>query len=230
MDPIFQNTLSMMTMFAYISTVVAVCDWAVARRVVSLLISRKIVHIAAACNIFFLTLFNQDHWTWRLCIVVPSLYAVQLIVKGLILADPNDVDVKTMSRTGRPIELCQGPLLFVLVLIYTSLFEFKTAEGSYIMAAMGFGDGIAPVVGVYHPWLRYQSGREFKTVSMSMGMFVDTILGVLGFRAAIGEPAVLPAYHVVGIALVATVAEAISGKWDNIFIALTVWAFLKLSQ
>jgi len=140
MKPLQNNIFANVLVLTYIKTVIAACDWAVQRNVISLLVSRKIVHMGAAGQLFFWTLFDESHWTWVLNTTIPSLYAVQLVVKGLILADPNDEDVRTMSRTGRPIELCQGPLFFVLALIYLGLFEFKTSTATFIMAAMGFGD------------------------------------------------------------------------------------------
>ena len=45
---------------------------------------------------------------------------------GSVAVDPSDPDVVTMSRSGRPIELCQGPLLFTLVMVYCGLYQFRT--------------------------------------------------------------------------------------------------------
>lgn len=230
MEPLYQNLLAVVLMTAYIQTVVAVCDWAVRQTYLSLLLSRKMVHMAAACICLWWTLFHEEHWTWRLNVAVPALYAAQLLVKGLIVADPNDSDVKTMSRTGRPIELCQGPLLFVMVLIYTGLYQFKTDVGVYMIAAMGFGDGLAPLVGTYLPFGYYKIGGGIKTLSGSAGVFVGTIIGIVYLSAGVGVPATLYADRVLGVALVATLAEAVTGKWDNPAIAASVWLFLRASK
>jgi phytol kinase len=227
MEPLYQNLFGMFLMLVYIQTVVSVCDWAVSKNYVSLLLSRKTVHIAAACSCLFWTVFDEAHWTWRLNITVPAIYALKLIVKGFILKDPNDYDVKTLSRTGRPIELCQGPLMFAIVLVYTGLYQFKTDVGVYMMAAMGFGDGIAPVVGTFVPFGYYKIGGGIKTLSGSAGVFVGTVIGIVFLRAAIGAPSTPYTDRVLGVAITATLAEAVSGKWDNLVIAASVWLFLK---
>lgn len=226
-SPIYHNLLGVILMTIYIQCVVKFCDWAVSARIIPLLISRKIVHIAAACMCLWWVWFDESHWTWRLNCAVPGVYAIQLIVKGIILADPNDADVKTMSRTGRPIELCQGPLLFIIVFLYCGLYEFKTDTGVYILAALGFGDGVAPLVGAYFPLGYYTLCGETKTLSGSVGVFIGTLIGVVFLRAIIGAPASLRAGRMLLVALAASASEASSGKWDNPAIAICVWTVLR---
>jgi hypothetical protein len=56
-------------------------------------------------------------------------------------------------------------------------------------------------------------------------MFLFTVLGVLVLRVGIGAPDTLDWSEVWGMATTATLAEAVSGKWDNPMIAITVWYF-----
>jgi len=56
-------------------------------------------------------------------------------------------------------------------------------------------------------------------------MFVFTVLGVLVLLVGIGAPDTLDWSEVWGMATMATLAEAVSGKWDNPMIAITVWYF-----
>jgi dolichol kinase len=101
------------------------------------------------------------------------------------------------------------------------------------MAAVGFGDGLAPIIGTYLPWGYYNysifdsSGNDVKTLSGSLGVFVGTILGIFLIRYVTGVPEELHAGIVIGVALVATVAEGVSGKWDNPVIAFSVLIFLR---
>jgi dolichol kinase len=229
MEPVTQNIVVMLATFVYIKVVVGVCDWLVEKRIVSLIISRKTVHIAASFWCLFWPHFTTVHKTWCLNVGAPVVYALQLLYKALILRDPNDPDVKTMSRTGRPIELLYGPLLFIIVMVYCGLFQFQTEAGIYIMAAMGFGDGLAPVFGTYFPVGRYRSllTGDYKTATGSLGMFVGTVLGIHILRAGTGVPEFLSTGTVLGVALVATIAEAVAGKWDNFVIALAVYAFIE---
>jgi phytol kinase len=228
-EPLYQNIAACLATLIYVKGVVGACDAAVTARVLPSDISRKIVHCAAGAWCLFWPFFNEDHWTWQLNVAIPAVYSVQLAVKGGIIQDPNDPDVKTMSRSGRPIELCQGPLLFALGMLYTGLYQFKTTTGIYIMAAMGFGDGIAPLVGKRFPFGYYRTfGQgQYKTVSGSIGMFLATLMGVIIFHAGIGAPAVLHTTEILGMAVVATLAEAVGGKWDNPLIPAAVWCYMR---
>lgn len=234
-DPIYQNIAVCLVTLVYIKGVVHACDAAVSARVLPSDISRKIVHCAASAWCLFWPFFNENHWTWQLNVVIPAVYSVQLFVKGTIIQDRNDPDVRSMSRSGRPIELCEGPLLFALVLLYTGLYQFKTTTGVYIMAALGFGDGIAPLVGKRFPVGYYRTfgqgqwfgQRQYKTVSGSIGMFLATLMGVRIFHTGIGVPAMLHTTEIIHMAMVATVAEAVAGKWDNPLIPAAVWCYMR---
>jgi hypothetical protein len=92
-------------------------------------ISRKIIHVAAGSWIIFWPLFSTEHWTWKLNILVPAIDSVQLFVKGAIIQDPNDVDVKTMTRTGNPTELIYGPLFFTIIMNIVVIFLFSKGRG-----------------------------------------------------------------------------------------------------
>lgn len=189
--------------------------------------------MAAGSWALFWPLFDESHWTWKLNIAIPAVYSVQLFVKGCILADPNDPDVKTMSRSGKPIELCYGPLLFTFVMLYCGLYQFRTPAGVYIMGALGYGDGIAPLVGKRFPVLKYPTFSSFgdkaafKTASGSLAFFVSTVIGILCLRAGIGAPTEIDWDEIFRVAATATFAEAATGKWDNPIIPLAVLAAMR---
>lgn len=232
-NPVYQNILAGATTVVYTKSLIGCCDWAVARGwIPNADLSRKIIHVGAGSWCLFWPFFNVNHWTWTLNVTVPAIYSVQLFVKGLVIQDPNDADVKTMSRTGQPIELCEGPFLFTCVMMYCGLCQFKTEAGVYIMAALGYGDGIAPLFGKRWPLWRFPTfGKgQYKSLGGSLAMFASTLLGIFVLRAGIGAPEQLDAVKVTGVALVATVAEAISGKWDNPVVALaTLWFCKQMS-
>jgi phytol kinase len=157
-----------------------------------------------------------------------------LIAKGLILlptaasSTKDQVFLQTMTRTGRAIELCQGPLLFSSIVFYICNFHFKTSLGTYLIASMGVGDGIAPLVGSAFPILRYRTlGRgEFKTVSGSLAMLAGTLFAIPMLSWLLGAPAApINLTQAVGVALVATLAEAVSGAWDNLAVPLAVYLY-----
>jgi len=81
---------------------------------------------------------------------IPSIYnSTQLnsTQQGAILKDPNDIDVRTMSRSSSPNELLHGPLQFTVFMMWVGLNRFMTIEGAILVAALGIGDGIAAIVG-----------------------------------------------------------------------------------
>ena len=230
-----QNVLTTVATVVYTKGVVGGCDYAVARRWIAADISRKIIHVAAGSWCLFWPLFRRnnddDDASWMLNIAVPAVYSVQLFVKGLILQDPNDADVKTMSRSGKPLELCQGPFLFTCAMMYCGLYQFRTEVGVYIMGALTYGDGIAPLIGKRFPWGRYPTlGGGTKTLAGSAAMFVGTLIGICILQAGIGAPERLDAGKMLGVAALATLAEAVSGIWDNPAIVLTTLWYCQRSN
>jgi len=225
-EPLYQNIAACLVTVVYIQAAVAACDIGVSTNVLSPNLSRTLIHCAASAWCLFWPFFNEDHWTWRLNVTIPATYSVQLIVKGLIIPDPNDPAIKTMMRSGRqPIELCQEPLTFVLILLYSGLFEFKTTMGIYIMASMGIGGGAMLLAGHICPLGYYKTfGKgQYNSISGTVGMFVGTLRGVFLLRAAIRAPVTVNTAEIMGLALIATVVEAVAGIWDG---PLTVAAIL----
>lgn len=99
-NPLHQNLLGALATVVYVKAVIGSCDFLVSRKWLASKISRKIVHMAAGSWILFWPLFDTSHVTWKLNITVPAVYTVQLFVKGAILRDPNDAEVKTLTRHG----------------------------------------------------------------------------------------------------------------------------------
>lgn len=227
MDPTFShNVLWSLATLLYIKGIVTACDGLLQRRLLAADVSRKIVHLAACSWILFWPQFHQSHWSWKLNVAIPAVYAVQLSVKGAIQKNPNDPDVKTLSRTGKPSELLYGPLLFTFVMIFCGMHEFMRPCATYIMGAL-VGDGLAPLVGARYPVGPYTTlGGTQKTVSGSLTMFVGSILGITTYGRLLNVPEQVDFETVAMISLVATLAEAVSGIWDNPAIALSVYCFV----
>lgn len=215
---------------AYVKTVIGVCDAAVCTHVMSPRVSRKVIHIAAGCWIVSWPWFAVDHWTWTLNVVVPVVYSVQLVIKGAIVKDPTDPDVRTMTRSGRPSELLKGPLFFTLLMTTIGLFFFGSQVGVVIMACLGFGDGVAPLVGHYIPLNSYYptipfGTRDRKTLTGSLPFFLASLVGyhLLAFVICDGSRPFEGDEEnsaVAKIAVAAALAEGLSGPYDNPLIAL----------
>ncbi|KAL3944566.1 MAG: hypothetical protein SGBAC_001332 [Bacillariaceae sp.] len=185
-------------------------------------LSRKIVHMAAGTWPLFWPYFDESHPSWRLNITVPFMYMLQL-TQAALFGGKDDPLVKTLSRTGDSKELLYGPLFFTLVMNYTGLFAFREQESIYVMSCLGFGDGVAPLIGTWYPYGRYQtfpfdekSGK--KSLSGSLGFFVASIFGYQILKSSCkGEPSSMTAF--LPVAVMATVTEGMSGLYDNITVA-----------
>jgi phytol kinase len=230
-SPLTQNILAAIVTVVYVKTVIGFCDLAVDRKWIPSKVSRKVVHVCAGSWIVFWPLFSQEHWTWRLNILVPATYSVQLFVKGFIIQDSNDIDVKTLSRSGKPIELCYGPLLFTIIMNICGLELFMKPEGIYVMACLGFGDGIAPLAGGIGAYPTFPFGpKDKKTLSGSFGFFVSSIVGMILLKTIIlGKGVENDWPSMMRMAFAGTVAEAASGAMDNPFIASAVYVTAKYS-
>jgi len=231
LDPLQQNILAAISTVFYVKAVVGFCDLAVSRQILAPKISRKCIHIAAASLILFWPLFNTDHWTWKLNVLVPAIYTVQLFVKGAILKDPNDQDVKTMTRTGSPAELLNGPIMFTIIMTYLGLEMYRSQLAVVIQSCLGFGDGIAPLVGYYFPCGTHYPTFPFgpndkKTLTGSLGFFFSSLVGYQVFNFLILEENREFASGEEEWKMVATMAammavlEGLCGAFDNPCIAV----------
>ena len=216
------NVLAAVVVLVYVKTVIALCDALVRQKRLLPADSRKVVHVAAGSWLLFWPLFDDAHWTWRLNIAVPAAFTCTMLLKGALLRDKNDPDVRTMSRTGEPYELLLGPLFFTLAMDVVGLCFFRTQVGALMMAALGVGDGVAPVAGARGS-LRYQLLGRGKTVEGSAACFAGTVLGSALFLHLLGLPPVSLATNL-ALAAVGTIVEAVSPPdVDNLLIPLAVW-------
>ena len=183
-------------------------------------ISRKITHICAGSAIVFLPLFIDAGWSHYLNITVFAVWTVLLIQKGLFAAD-DDQAVKTMTRTGDKRELLKGTLYFVIVAMICGTLYYKQFAGVLAMAMLGWGDGLAPIIGTRYGKLKYRVLSD-KSVEGSLAFLLGAIFAGMFFVWLI-VPELFDAGKIVTIAIIATIAEGVSPKEvDNITIPVAV--------
>mmetsp|Transcript_17076 Transcript_17076/g.24155 ORF Transcript_17076/g.24155 Transcript_17076/m.24155 type:complete len:163 (-) Transcript_17076:470-958(-) len=149
--------------------------------------------------------------------------------QGAVLADPNDVEVQTMSRSSSPSELLYGPLQFTLLMMWVGVSKFMSTEGALIMAALGIGDGIAPVIGKYYGRIRFRlpMSTEKSLEGSIFGVFFGTIGAAYMFLHVLGLP-LLSFKQIASIGLIATAAEASAPRnFDNIFLPMVIHFSIK---
>ncbi|NTU53818.1 MAG: phosphatidate cytidylyltransferase [Chlorobiaceae bacterium] len=217
---LWHNVLVMLLTFVYVFSVPPLMDWLVTNHGLPRDISRKITHICAGSVIIFLPLFHDCEWSRFLNIAVFAVWTILLIQKGLFAAD-DDQAVKTMTRTGDKRELLKGTLYFVVVAMICGTIYYKEFPGVLAMAVLGWGDGLAPIVGTRMGRMKYKILCE-KSVEGSLAFFAGALLAGLFFVWLIIPEAWDPV-KISLIALAATIVEGLSPKEvDNILIPAVV--------
>ena len=217
---VWHNALVTLLTFVYVFSVPPLMDYLVTNHALPRDISRKITHICAGSAIVFLPLYIDTGWSHYLNITVFAVWTVLLIQKGLFAAD-DDQAVKTMTRTGDKRELLKGTLYFVIVAMICGTLYYKQFPGVLAMAILGWGDGLAPIIGTRYGKLKYRVLSD-KSVEGSLAFLVGSIFAGLFFVWLI-VPELFDAGKIVTIALIATVVEGVSPKEvDNLTIPFAV--------
>lgn len=217
---VWHNAIVTLLTFAYVFSVPPLMDYLVTNHGLPRDISRKITHICAGSTIVFLPLFREGDWSHYLNITVFAVWTLLLVQKGLFAAD-DDQAVKTMTRTGDKRELLKGTLYFVVVAMLCGTIYYKQFAGVLAMAVLGWGDGLAPIVGTRYGRIKYKILSD-KSVEGSLAFLVGSLLAGLFFVRLI----VPEAYDPVRIAIIALAATAIEGlspkEVDNLLIPAAV--------
>ncbi|MUG94476.1 phosphatidate cytidylyltransferase [Scytonema sp. UIC 10036] len=215
-SPLLGNLIATLLTFVYVFGLLAILNFCVLNFKLPQDISRKIVHIGAGSTIGFLALYNNLHWSKYLNVSVFVVWIVLLVHKGLF-ANPNDEAVITMTRTGDRRELLKGPLFFVIIATICGTFLYKNFAGIVAMASLGWGDGIAPIIGCRVGRIKYTI-LSSKTLEGSLSMLIFAFIASVFFVWLI-IPNQVNFTRIFLLALLATLIEACSPKeLDNILI------------
>mmetsp|Transcript_15481 Transcript_15481/g.33684 ORF Transcript_15481/g.33684 Transcript_15481/m.33684 type:complete len:250 (+) Transcript_15481:136-885(+) len=228
-----RDALATCLVFCYVLALISGCEALVSNKLISSALSRKIVHIGAASWLIFWPLYS-DHeavgnWSWKLNVLVPAVKGIELFIKGAIIRDPNDKDVRAISRTGNPKELLLGPLQFTIVMTLVGLYLFRQSSACLIMGAVGIGDGIAPIIGAQFGRHKYMSpfsrnSKGFKSFEGSLAVFIGTMFGYYVYSFVISARPLLSISSVMASALLAACVEGIvPSNVDNIAVPLAMY-------
>lgn len=223
---VWHNIFVAFLTFVYVFSVPPLMDYLVTKHNLSRDISRKITHICAGSVIIFLPLFHDGHWSQYLNVSVYVVWALLFLQKGFFAAD-DDQAIKTMTRTGDKRELLKGTFYFVIVGIICGTVYYKQLPGVLAMAVLGWGDGLAPIVGMKLGKMKYKVLSE-KTFEGSLAFFAGSVLAGMFFVWLI-IPEAFDLSTILIIALAATIVEGLSPREvDNILIPLAVIALVFL--
>jgi dolichol kinase len=220
LSPLYNNLLAALLTIVYVFSLVALMEVFVTRFGLARDLSRKITHIGAGMIIAFLPLFDDTHWSKYLNVSIFVIWIFILIQKGLF-ADVDDEAVKTMTRTGDRRELLKGPLYFTIIATICGTLFYKTFEGVLAMAVLGWGDGMAPIIGSRYGKIKYKILSQ-KSLEGSLTMFVSAFVASLLLIQFI-VPQEYNFNRILILSAIATVAEGTSPKeLDNFIIPLAI--------
>jgi len=220
LSPLVGNLVATALTFVYVFGLVALLNFCVTRFGLPQDISRKITHIGAGSLVGFLPLYSDVDWSRYLNVTIFVVWIALLVQKGLF-ANPDDEAVRTMTRTGERRELLKGPLYFVIVATICGTLLYKSFPGIVAMANLGWGDGVAPIVGSRYGRWKYKIFSD-KSVEGSLSMFIFAFAASVFFVWLI-LPSELNLIRILLLALIATVVEAFSPQEvDNILIPAAI--------
>lgn len=200
----------------YVFAVVAFMDFFV-RKGFPQELSRKVVHIAAGSWLVFWIFFDQSNYSKYFNIAPAAIWAVLLLIKGFT-AKEDDEAVKTMTRTGDKKELLRGPFYFTIVMIVMGTLFFYESVAAVSMGILGWGDGIAPLVGKKYGKHKYNFVTE-KSYEGSLAFFLFGVFGACLFSYILFDEIYLK--YIIICSVFTTFIEAVSPKdIDNILIPL----------
>lgn len=219
--PLIHNIAISAISLVYVFAVVAIMDRFV-KRGFPKEFSRKIVHIAAGSLIIFWAFYDYSHWSKYLNIAPTVIWGALLLIKGFF-ARENDEAVKTMTRMGDKKELLRGPFYFTLVMNFIGLAYLSTPAGITAIAFLGWGDGLAPIIGRLYGKNGYNI-LAFKTIEGSIAFNIAGIAAAIVFNMLILGGFNLN--HIIICGIAATIIEAVSPKdLDNLLIPAIILFF-----
>jgi dolichol kinase len=94
--------------------------------------------------------------------------------------DPEDVEVRTLSRSSSPSELLYGPAQCAAVLVWTAWNLFGQEESAVLAASLAVTDGLAPTAGrLYGRYVDSYSYRRHSAAKRTEGTVVGALVGTV---------------------------------------------------
>jgi dolichol kinase len=140
------------------------------------------------------------------------------------LKDPDDLEVQTLSRSSSPSELLFGPLQIAAIMVWLGLYKFMTEQAAITAAAVGIGDGLAPMIGAIYGRHMYQMPfASPKTMEGSVvGVFLGTVAGCYLYLYMMGL-SLLPLRMVLTFSGIAAFVEGTApGNLDNLTVPIAI--------
>lgn len=180
--------------------------------------SRKFIHIMLA-NWWFIAMYFFKNAIWA------SIVPLSFVIINYISYKKDLIDVMEREKNDG-----LGTVYYAISLLLLSIYTFgiirRPEIGLCAVLIMGYGDGLAAIIGRSIESFSYKIGNSQKTLAGSCTMFFISFLIAAVFLASIASPMWL--LKAILLAISVTVIEAVSVKGtDNI--TVPVFACLLLS-
>ena len=183
--------------------------------------SRKFIHIML-CNWWFVAMYFFDHVIWAAFVPFTFVVINYLSYKKDIIGV---MERKKEEKDGL------GTVYYALSLLILAIMSFgiqqNPAVGLVPVLVLGYGDGLAAIIGKTVTSYSYQIGSGKKTVAGSLTMLVVTFCITAIFLVYMN----VSFWHINALllAIVATIVEAVSVKGtDNITVPIVVYGMLDI--
>lgn len=175
--------------------------------------SRKFIHIALS-NWWLIAMFLFDN------VIALSIVPLSFVVINYLSYKKDLISVMERNEEEKD---GLGTVYYAISLLVLSIFTIgvinKPAIGLCSCLIMGYGDGLAAIIGRKVKSLKYNIGNTTKSLAGSATMFVVSLLIISVFLGIIHTDMCL--LKAILIAIVATITEAISVKGtDNLTVPL----------
>ncbi len=175
--------------------------------------SRKFIHIMLS-NWWFLAMYFFDNVIWA------SIVPLSFVIINYISYKKNLIQVMEREADEKD---GLGTVYYAISLFLISIFTFgiikRPAIGLCSILIMGYGDGLAAIIGRSVKSLPYKIGKTKKTVAGSSTMFFISFFIVAIFLASMASP--MWFLKAILVAISVTLVEAVSIKGtDNITVPI----------
>ncbi len=203
-----QNVLGIVVSYVFIAIIIVSAKFFVKDNSEA---SRKYIHILL-CNWWFIAMYFFDHPIWA------SFVPLTFIIINYLSYKKNLINVMEREKQDGLGTVYYAISLFLLV-IYSFGIIKNPAIGMIGILVMGYGDGLAAVIGQTVPSKKYKVGDSQKSIAGSLTMFVISFIIISIFLVSSS----VEAWQIKAILLSAmiTVIEAVSIKGtDNLVVPL----------
>lgn len=215
--------MASVAMVVYYKLALELSFWIRLRSKQGVVLSRNVLQLFFSSTVIFWPYFDPSDWSWKFAALLPLVVLSRLVYKGAFLRDPTDLEVQNLSLSSSPSELLLGPVFMAAVFLWLTLYQFMTEEAA-IVAAVSFGDALAPLVG--SRWGRHLYAvplSKLKTMEGSVvGVFLGTIAASYFYMFMMGMT-LLPLRIILAYAGIAAVAEGTApGNCDNVVMCVVL--------